>query len=40
MEFNAKFWKPLTTNLIKFMEHYEIWKQSISDLTINNLKHA
>ena len=36
----AKFWKPLTTNLIKLKEHYEIQKQSISDLTINNHKHA
>ena len=39
-EFNAKFLKPLTINLIKLMEHYEIRKQSISNLTINNHKHA
>ena len=35
-EFNAKFRNPLTTNLIKLIEYYEIRKQSISDLTINN----
>ena len=30
----------MTSNLIKLVEHYEIRKRYISDLTLNNLRHA
>ena len=40
MGISSKILKAINHKPDRVMEHYEIRKQSISDLTINNHKHA